>query len=876
MPDIQLKRLRDLRRRAERLRSTLVSDLKPFVHAIENNGFRRKPDSESIKEDVNITTSCSCLMGLTLYRKVSEFYGKNYKKRISDIFTSLLNGPWMSSGLPEDNAFTTTLMIRLYGFLIEGIPGLHLSSLEKEWESRVEYKNSESFVAFARKLVQGDSDFAKFLFQLFSETLQNEVRSFVESAQNPERVQKHIVDEIARLIRGAYFYDPGRFSSFTPSKAASDLIQKGALDSYHLAQLNRLLFHEFFAEQVKPLKSRPLTEIALEMISDVGNTVRLGQLVTRFRIYDYPPSAALVYWFVDGVDRAGVCFDQPDWDRLCRFASEEFSTQRSRVVARHAAMMDPVAMAMSACLCARLRKMSEAARGGMNETHRSHLPSIVELERSVVDLFNEQTTSGIWPKYFPLFHYQDAGSNFCFTFEMLEAVLAEFGGKRNELLSEEAIISGLEKAVIWCETNRLRCSEKGTDGKLVPYEGWNSGGNLETLRRGQPESWATAVVHMFLWELIEVLSRRIQQRLLDRYGARKPAKDWRSVDQLLDINLFLDGDHTGLKCVLRSTIVKTFTSFSGDNAERLRRRPVKNAPLSALLFGPPGTSKTEVAKALAQELNWPLVEIDPSHFLQDGFSNIYAQAERIFEDVMDLSGIVVLFDEMDALVQKRDADTALDTESRFLTTYMLPKLAKLHDRGQLVFLMATNFQASFDDAIKRAGRFDFLLCMGPPTLEAKCSSIHTFFKLDKETDETRKAGEMMLKCAKANPWLRDQLSLYTYGEFLAMLPQIGVAADIGKNMEGHDCEWFNDLIRRNSQNVGLKVDDLERLKEIKVGLFKRLTWDSLEDLDSAELTDQSIKAAGVDLKNPTVKYILDRRQSRRQFFRLPTDDEGGE
>src|SRR5262249_35607118 len=147
-----------------------------FVHAIETNGFRRKPDSESIKEDVNITTSCSCLMGLTLYRKVSDFYGKGYKKKVSDIFTALLKGPWMSSGLPEDNAFTTTLMIRLYGFLIEGIPGLSLSNLEKQWESRVEYRNSESFVAFARKLVKGDIAFANFLFQLFPEALQNEVR----------------------------------------------------------------------------------------------------------------------------------------------------------------------------------------------------------------------------------------------------------------------------------------------------------------------------------------------------------------------------------------------------------------------------------------------------------------------------------------------------------------------------------------------------------------------------------------------------------------------------------------------------------------------------------------------------------------------------
>src|SRR6266705_6807614 len=104
-------------------------------------------------------------------------------------------------------------------------------------------------------------------------------------------------------------------------------------------------------------------------------------------------------------------------------------------------------MAMADCLCARLRFISAEARNGMREEHRSLLPSGVELEHSIKELFKRQTTSGIWPKYFPLFHYQDAGSNFCFTFELLEAVLHEFGRAQNRLLKELAIVAGLEQAV---------------------------------------------------------------------------------------------------------------------------------------------------------------------------------------------------------------------------------------------------------------------------------------------------------------------------------------------------------------------------------------------------------------------------------------------
>src|SRR5262249_16883239 len=159
-----------------------------------------------------------------------------------------------------------------------------------------------------------------------------------------------------------------------------------------------------------------------------------------------------------------------DWTRLCRFAADEFGRQRSRVVAKDAAVMDPVAMAMSACLCARLRSISKGLQLGADNSHHTMLPSTVELESAVVDLFAEQTPTGIWPKYFPLFHYQDAGSNFCYTFELLEAILVEFGGEHNRLLTEEAVISGLERAVRSCEVNRLQTTQSGSpDG----YSGWN-------------------------------------------------------------------------------------------------------------------------------------------------------------------------------------------------------------------------------------------------------------------------------------------------------------------------------------------------------------------------------------------------------------------
>ena len=209
---------------------------------------------------------------------------------------------------------------------------------------------------------------------------------------------------------------------------------------------------------------------------------------------------------------------------------------------------------------------------------------------------------------------------------------------------------------------------------------------------------------------------------------------------MLDIAVRLPSGKKNLSDILWDQFVSEY--FGTDEGD-LRRNPAKKKPVSALLFGPPGTSKTEVTKSLAQDLEWPFVEITPSNFVKGSLEQIYLQADEIFEDLMDLSGVLVFFDEMDALVQTRDGGAHLDVFSQFLTTTMLPKLTRLHDAARVIFVMATNYQDRFDAAIKRSGRFDLLLCMGPPQLREKLDRLHVVYKLDKATEETKEGGKLV-------------------------------------------------------------------------------------------------------------------------------------
>jgi len=113
------------------------------------------------------------------------------------------------------------------------------------------------------------------------------------------------------------------------------------------------------------------------------------------------------------------------------------------------------------------------------------------------------------------------------------------------------------------------------------------------------------------------------------------------------------------------------------------------ASYSAILFGPPGTAKTTVVAAIAARLGWGLVTVDTSTFLSAGLSNVAARISEVFELLLQLQDVVVLFDEVEEFALDR-TNPALAMESRMLTTAMLTKLADLRGARRVAFFIATN------------------------------------------------------------------------------------------------------------------------------------------------------------------------------------------
>lgn len=410
----------------------------------------------------------------------------------------------------------------------------------------------------------------------------------------------------------------------------------------------------------------------------------------------YPPSGYLTQLVVRTLKRRGRLADLGDKTKT--WAWTELAQQLALVQAGSKAQ-DAFAVAYLVMLATSLTPGSLIS------------PQQVSIQRAAIDTFFAcQLKDGTWPLSRPLFHYPDFGNAHCYEYEMLTQLLHET--ELWDLLF--GYLPQLQAAAAAAANSPYRVGDK--------IRIWNSGHHPN---QAEPESWATASVYHFFFELDRFLAEGVRRELfryLELSQPRKPTPAKKAKEEFapdtLDGTLVVDGEQKSLKTFLWDKFVKPLA----DQADAIGKGKTfeKNTPRAAIFFGPPGTSKTALAEKIADFLGWPYVAIDPSRLLRKGMDGIQAEANAIFRMLEWTEQAVVLFDEFDELVRERESSDA-EPFSRFLTTAMLPKLASIHKRATSVFILATNNIVGFDLAIRRLGRFDHVIQVMPPTFEAKIS-----------------------------------------------------------------------------------------------------------------------------------------------------------
>ncbi|KAI8375234.1 P-loop containing nucleoside triphosphate hydrolase protein [Blakeslea trispora] len=149
---------------------------------------------------------------------------------------------------------------------------------------------------------------------------------------------------------------------------------------------------------------------------------------------------------------------------------------------------------------------------------------------------------------------------------------------------------------------------------------------------------------------------------------------------------------------------------------RLGIRP----PKGILLYGPPGCSKTLMAKALATEAGSNFIAVKGPELFSKWVGESEKAVHEVFRKARAASPSIVFFDEIDALTVKRGAsgDGGTSVADRVLSQ-LLNELDGVEALVNVTVVAATNRPDIIDDALLRPGRIDRILYVGPPDIHSR-------------------------------------------------------------------------------------------------------------------------------------------------------------
>ena len=163
------------------------------------------------------------------------------------------------------------------------------------------------------------------------------------------------------------------------------------------------------------------------------------------------------------------------------------------------------------------------------------------------------------------------------------------------------------------------------------------------------------------------------------------------------------------------------------NAEQFREVGIE-PPSGVLLHGPPGTGKTMLAKAVANETDATFIKMAGSELVRKFIGEGARLVRDLFELAAEREPAIIFIDEIDAIAAKRtESKTSGDAEVQRTMMQLLSEMDGFDDRGDIRIIAATNRFDMLDRAILRPGRFDRLIEVPNPDVEGRKQifQIHT-------------------------------------------------------------------------------------------------------------------------------------------------------
>ncbi|MEE9525139.1 MAG: CDC48 family AAA ATPase [Candidatus Woesearchaeota archaeon] len=183
-------------------------------------------------------------------------------------------------------------------------------------------------------------------------------------------------------------------------------------------------------------------------------------------------------------------------------------------------------------------------------------------------------------------------------------------------------------------------------------------------------------------------------------------------------------DVGGLEDVKRD--LKEAVEWPLKHPERFTRMGVR-PPRGIMLYGAPGTGKTLLAKAVANESKANFILVKGPELLSKWVGESEKAVREIFKKARQTSPTIIFFDELDSLASRRGVNSSDGNATERVVNQLLTEIDGLEELHDVVVIAATNRPDMVDTALLRPGRFDRIILTPTPArmTRKKIFKIHT-------------------------------------------------------------------------------------------------------------------------------------------------------